>query len=1553
MASTKKALKSIKALLEDKDSEDALREATDLLKSIGEKAPEAAQVLIFRGLALTQLKRGDEAEKSYLHALNLQPSHPLASVGLRKLYETNGSWNKLGDFLEIQVQTAYDEGDADKCATALQELLEIRRKHGPEDRLYRAVDQLLPSSPLVPLLQSATAPTGSYVPISAPLYPPASKEIPAALPATLPHALHLVASLPLLLNLLVRAESLVHTTFEQQVKVGRQRIGAGPEKEVRRKVESEVLSGPLGMRMVELFKEVGSHPNVDEDVRREVEVREFNFWRKLGGSLSSLKDAKASGSAPVKKTKTTSSPKESSLGVPIPSLFQPFSYPVPSKEEALKRADDLANGFVLLGLSGKGAEEGWAWVLEGKDEPTLLYDVELLHKYAKTFPESKMTDFIDDYCRWFKLPLPEPDEEEETAVSQTADGEAAAPKPVKKAKNRRQRAGMNARERRKARRAAGREGLLTEDLDQEERDELVTTMTKLLDQLPRSIFAHRVMARISVQEEDWANTIAFAEKARILVKELENERATSLPNVRASLDTDLGVALVPYFTPKHHPRANRLLDGVLKNFPENWEARFARAQIHQAAGKWARARKEFQTLLDAGGDEKSTVAAREELGWCLVNEGELQKGRDVLEEVVEVRDARHEKDGKDDEALPRARAWWRLGQTEWTIGDDESRSHAEDWFMASIRALPTFAPPYTSLGICYSSASPPDEERALKCFQKAFELDATQVEAARRLAIGYANEDEWALVRTIAVRVMEGEGGLDGVAGGEVMNAKGRFAPQNGWAWKALGSTEMHYKNYAKAAQAYQITLRADVKDVSTWVMLGEAYVKCGRHVAGLKALSHALELEPTNWRALYDIGDTQAQLGAFDKAIEAYETVSEMTDGKAIGVVAALAGANLSLGKQTAAGGFRERSRNAFHAAIRLATQVLEDGRSHRAWAWKTIGDAAFELSNQESNLQEAAASAEALQSALQHLVEDDIDRRSQVEGIGHAANLLQGSPDLEYSLKTAIFAFAYRAHLLKNEPRVADPALYDLASSLHSLALRLSDGDKKTSCLKAAISAIRLALERDAGDERLWNALGVICGAAGPQVAQHAFVVSLELYSKDPIVWSNLAYLYLRLDDQELAGQCFLKAQTIDPDYAPAWFGQGMLAERNGERDQAKALFAHSVTLSAGSLLEADLALAIATFERYLVPGAQIDIGLLHQPAFALRHYCHQRPSDFVAAHLYALICERLGLAAEAASSLDRAAAVLEEEFERTESADIESRYAIALCNLGRVQLAAGGYQKSLEALDNCWELISDSTDGTMSALKVQCRLLQGLAHYWVGQVDESLEAFQASLDEATAAQDLAVKEEVAVLLSRTLWGLGGDDAKETAKSNLMECCSLSQEKPSLKVISTLAAIAIVSSDADLVEAAMSELLARPVEYRVEEDPAGQSDLVLYLHAISEDRPEDAHAILEEAVQANPKSIRARNRLAESLIQSGKAGQAVSILFADGTNKNKNDIADVRAEQERLNASANILDGDEYGLSHASKSVRLAPWEEENWTTLAWTKKLLAEAEGEGQAD
>lgn len=110
-------------------------------------------------------------------------------------------------------------------------------------------------------------------------------------------------------------------------------------------------------------------------------------------------------------------------------------------------------------------------------------------------------------------------------------------------------------------------------------------------------------------------------------------------------------------------------------------------------------------------------------------------------------------------------------------------------FITSLKRFSSYAPSFTSLGIYYAeAASPPDPARASKCFQKAFELDPRETEAARRLAFGFAEEREWDLVEVVARRTIEGEGGHEG---GADAAAPTRFQPLNSWAWKALGVVDL------------------------------------------------------------------------------------------------------------------------------------------------------------------------------------------------------------------------------------------------------------------------------------------------------------------------------------------------------------------------------------------------------------------------------------------------------------------------------------------------------------------------------------------------------------------------------------------------------------------------------------------------------------------------------------------------------------------------------------------------------------------------------------------
>lgn len=93
------------------------------------------------------------------------------------------------------------------------------------------------------------------------------------------------------------------------------------------------------------------------------------------------------------------------------------------------------------------------------------------------------------------------------------------------------------------------------------------------------------------------------------------------------------------------------------------------------------------------------------------------------------------------------------------LGIEESRSDRKgphSYFISALQNNQNFAPAYTSLGIFYADIME-DTTRANKCFQKAFELSAGEVEAAERLARSFAEGREWELVEIVARRVADAD----------------------------------------------------------------------------------------------------------------------------------------------------------------------------------------------------------------------------------------------------------------------------------------------------------------------------------------------------------------------------------------------------------------------------------------------------------------------------------------------------------------------------------------------------------------------------------------------------------------------------------------------------------------------------------------------------------------------------------------------------------------------------------------------------------------------------
>jgi superkiller protein 3 len=186
--------------------------------------------------------------------------------------------------------------------------------------------------------------------------------------------------------------------------------------------------------------------------------------------------------------------------------------------------------------------------------------------------------------------------------------------------------------------------------------------------------------------------------------------------------------------------------------------------------------------------------------------------------------------------------------------------------------------------------------------------------------------------------------------------------------------------------------------------------------------------------------------------------------------------------------------------------------------------------------------------------------------------------------------------------------------------------------------------------------------------------------------------------------------------------------------------------------------------------------NLNALHQASFALERYCTAYPQDSSAILLHGLILERLGQFDIAIDRLSIAVSLLEAEYEAKESEELEQRYAVALLDLGRINLAQASYDTAIETLDNCFDLVSGRDDNVAILMRIQAKTGLALAHATLRSVQASLGAFQEALSqvETLKLRDTAkdeLKERVSVSLAKTLWSIGGDEAFEEAKTRLLE--------------------------------------------------------------------------------------------------------------------------------------------------------------------------------------
>ncbi|KAF6241111.1 hypothetical protein HO173_000905 [Letharia columbiana] len=1155
-----------------------------------------------------------------------------------------------------------------------------------------------------------------------------------------------------------------------------------------------------------------------------------------------------------------------------------IALPTAKKEAKRKQVQKMAQGLVILKHQFLLA---WTIDLEWRDATYIEeMDAGLLREFIALFPDSGLSKllrgfFDSDISPFPKLTGPAQEQNEESEHSSPLSGE-----------NR------------------------------------LILMTEGMEESSSSILARRIMGLMYLHLEEYESAAATARQGLQCILNESGMSGLALGNSFDAIRTILATALVQFQPPRHHPEAMELFEKVLHHKPTESSALIGIGLILEEQEEYVKAIEFFDRALKRNSEPK----IKAEAAWCKALNGDSETSLHELEDCLP------DMEGSDTRAkLLRSQTLYRMGMCIWNRETSskarKNREGAYARFLASLQADLNYAPAYTILGIYYADYGR-DKKRARKCFQKAFELSSSEVEAAERLAQAFAKSGEWDVVEVVAQRVVDS---------GKVRAAPGSKKKGVSWPFAALGVVQLNNQDYPKSIVSFQSALRSSPNNYHCWVGLGESYHNSGRYIAATKAFEHAQKLETSkdssvkdNWFSKYMLANVKRELGQYDDAIAGYQEVLKYRPAE-FGVSIALLQSLVEGAWHNIELGFFGRAADAASEAISVATIVAKE--HHEAFnLWKAVADACAIYTY-------ASAYGSRLPTqVLLSLLKADINLEvytvlAEIDGISDKTLQTltqpdQQTPSLQLSISAAILAQKRAIHACANDIHARAVAWYNLGWTEHRAHVCSQGGPtteskkKLLKYLKASVQAFKRAIELEAGNAEFWNSLGIVTSELNPKVSQHSFVRSLYLNDKIARVWTNLGTLYLIQNDIQLANDAYTRAQSSDPDYAQAWLGQGLLAMHVGEVNEARYLFTHAFEIADSSSPMIKRQFAMSIFDHLLLSPTSSTTSAI-QPLFALHQLRSQVPADSAFQHLSSLFAERVGDFGDAAATLDQVASTLEAKYETSESPVLLMPFALAKADLSRAQLAEREFEAAAENAEAALNLSEEEyvKNEARQKVRLSAHMTAGLAYYYQGMMDQAISMFRSALEETQGNPDIVC------LLAQVLWAKGGDKERSVAREQLFDC--VENHPGHSGAIILLGVIAVLDDDRDTIEAVTVDLegLRTRDSLTVQE----QSKVAELLTTISALFPGEEGQDASEMSQATTTTMLAPSQphgwaqLAGLSKESYPATMAVltaTKACPPGGNLDAHDLSKAYSGTTRLD--------------DAQRAVMVAPWTAQGWEAL-----------------
>ena len=912
-----------------------------------------------------------------------------------------------------------------------------------------------------------------------------------------------------------------------------------------------------------------------------------------------------------------------------------------------------------------------------------------------------------------------------------------------------------------------------------------------------SVLANRIICQYYIYLREYA---IASEKCRDAVKLLATmQRNLGIDLVRSKEDLLCSLAIVytHYEVPKNYPRALQLYDRILESNGSNTRAAVGKSLILVAKNDLYLADKLLSKALNAHPEHVQIIV---EYNWCQIKMGHFVEGRNELFRALDMI-----KDMDQNSRNSRANIYWKIAKS-FLIENLQSSTVVDNAYsnlLQSLKNSANYAPSFTLLGILYKDFYG-DDARAHKCFYKAFELDISEILAAKYLIKDFASKNVWDICEVLCTRIVRSEHSH------RLLISPINDDPDKSWPYRVLGCSALNRQDDAKAVEWFQAALRMTSMDLPSWLGLGEAYFNCGRYEACLKVFNYALSLDEDFWFIKYMIGLVNCHMFEFESGMEYLHKALKSKPGEEC-ILTALYEANVEWANKLIEGAFFGRTLDTIESAIMYIAEAVKTNPFSQN-IWKSLGevlkvyltiednkdkipfDVLYEIFDQVKRLDKTADN---------RLTVSDVpicDIRGLV-GDGALVEALWEAVILSQKLGILILP----AKSIKAQRSIA---YYNLAVALFENYARFNS----TSRRELAIKYLHKALKLENRNISFWIALGNAYVSVNPLVAQHCFIKATSLQNNNPETWINLAALYLRYGDVELAHQAFLRAQSIAPQKSEPWLGQALVAEAKVENAEASNLYTHAFVISNGKSQLAQLLYGLAVVNKRIEISnsdpRDIDTAQEFSVAnFAITNFLKFSPTDEAGLKVALILSERCQNYSVGVDIGVRLCSILEARFEKTESIVALTEFAKTKTQISRLYLGLEDYASALENAQTALDIVDESSSYSRSdtarsdtaPIYLSSQVVIALSFFLCGQFSEAVEQLQSVL------ANYSEYPRVITLAAQILNAYGTAETKQAALDQLF--AFIEERGPSLLILLTLGALSLAENLLDYLPAIRDE--------------------------------------------------------------------------------------------------------------------------------------------------